>query len=311
MFKGNNNLAVGLFVSIAIFAFVGFIIWLTGRSGNEEMERYSLMFKKDVSGLAVGGPVRYMGVGIGTVIQMEIVRNDNVQVRVDIEIQQSTPVNAGTFASLAFQGITGVAVINLGSDAGAHEKIADPTDTPYPLIPVRQTGMAAVLSGAPRIVDRLDTLLAQANEMLGEDNRASITRSLSHVETLTGELADSSETIAALPSDLKATLAEVEKVVQQLQGILGDAEPGIQSTLSNLDQTTANLADLTARMDQWMVQNEASLQRFVEEGLGEAPALIISAQRTMRELEKVLLKLQENPSQLIHRPQEDTLAIDP
>jgi len=311
MFKGNNNLVVGLFVSIAIAFFVGFILWLTGRSGNEEMERYSLLFEKDVSGLAVGGPVKYMGVNIGSVIQMEIVRRDNILIRVDVEILESTPVDSGTYASLAFQGITGVAVVNLDSDEGQHDPIKPTEGIPYPVIPVRQLGIAAVLSGAPRIVDRLDNLLIQANEILGEENRASISRSLENVEALTTSLADSKDTIAALPAGLDETLAEIRSVVQELKGMVIEVQPDIQSAMASLDRSTANLANLTTQLDDWMTRNEANLERFVEEGLGEAPALINTASQTMRDLEKLLATLQEDPSQLIHRPQQETLEIEP
>ena len=51
MFKGNNNFIVGLFVSVSIAVFVGFVLWLTGRSSVEDMQLYSLMFQRDVSRL--------------------------------------------------------------------------------------------------------------------------------------------------------------------------------------------------------------------------------------------------------------------
>ena len=50
MFKGNRNFVVGLFVSLAIAAFISFVVWLTGRSGNEDLVRYSVIFSTDVSG---------------------------------------------------------------------------------------------------------------------------------------------------------------------------------------------------------------------------------------------------------------------
>jgi phospholipid/cholesterol/gamma-HCH transport system substrate-binding protein len=312
MFKGNNNLVVGLFVSIAIAVFVGFILWLTGRSGTEEMERYSVLFEKDVSGLAVGGPVKYMGVNIGSVIQMEIVRHGGILIRVDIEVLKSTPVDSDTYASLAFQGITGVAVVNLDSDEeGPHGPLKPAKDTPYPLIPVRQIGIAAVLSGAPRIVERLDDLLVQANELLGEDNLASISRSLNNVEALTASLADSKDTIANLPAGLDQTLAEIRAVVGELKGMVEVVQPDVQSAMAGLQSSTASLANLTSQLDDWMTRNEANLERFVQDGLGEAPALIDSASQTMRDLEKLLATLQEDPSQLIHRPQQDSLEIEP
>ena len=52
MFKGNKNLIVGLFVSISLAVFIGFVLWLTGRSGTEEVDQYSMLFQRDVSGLS-------------------------------------------------------------------------------------------------------------------------------------------------------------------------------------------------------------------------------------------------------------------
>jgi len=57
MFKGNRNLAVGVFFSVALAGVAGFGMWLAGTKGNEPMARYSLLFERDVSGLSLGGPV--------------------------------------------------------------------------------------------------------------------------------------------------------------------------------------------------------------------------------------------------------------
>jgi len=167
MFKGNKNFVVGLFVSISLAAFIGFVLWLTGRSGVEEMTRYSMLFERDVSGLAIGGPVKYMGVSIGSVMQMEIIGEGDIRVRVDIEVLEDTPVNKGTFASLAFQGITGVAVVNLDSDTGTYEPLSLTPGVEYPVIPVRDVGFAALLSSAPKIMQRLDELLRNPDRIAG------------------------------------------------------------------------------------------------------------------------------------------------
>ncbi len=311
MFKGNKNFVVGLFVTIAIAAFIGFVLWLTGRSGVEDMKRYSMMFETNVSGLAVGGPVKFMGVNIGSVIKMEIIRQGGVLIRVDIEVLQDTPVDSGTFGSLAFQGITGVAVINLDSDSGEHDPLGMTPGFEYPVIPVRDVGFAAVLASAPRIMNRLDGLLSQANLLLGEENRDSITRSLGNVESLTESLADSREVIAALPADLNRTLTDIQTVVGQLNELVGQLQPGINSTLDNLNRSSENLASLTASLDTWMKENEANLSQFVDQGLGEAPALISGARQALRELEKLVAELKDDPSQLIYRPREDALEIEP
>jgi phospholipid/cholesterol/gamma-HCH transport system substrate-binding protein len=311
MFKGDRNFTVGLFVTVAITSFVIFVIWLTGRSGAEEMSRYTLKFERDVSGLAIGGPVKYMGMNVGSVIHMDLESGDGVRVRVDIEILTSTPVNQGTYASLALQGITGVAVVNLASEPGQHTALPTPPRGQYPEIQVRDVGFAAMLSSAPDIIIKLDSLLTQAGELLGEDNRNKISGTLQNVETLTASLAGSSDTLAALPRDLSTTLADIQAAVGDLRSMIGQVQPDLSATLANINRSSENLASLTSRFDAMLRDNEGNVERFMQDGLGEAPALLRESRETLRDLEKLVTELKDDPSQLIHRPSNDVLEMDP
>lgn len=311
MFKGDRNFSVGLFVTVAITAFLAFVIWLTGRSGAEEMSRYSLKFSRDVSGLAVGGPVKYMGMNVGSVIRMDLETGNGVRVRVDVEVLASTPVNQGTYASLALQGITGVAVVNLASEAGEHAPLPEAAHGHYPEIPVRDVGFAAVLSSAPEIMAKLDHLLTQAGELLGEANRGTVASALENVESLTGALAGNREALAALPADLGETLAGIRAAVGDLRSLVGAVQPDLNATLANINRSSENLASLTARFDQMLRENEGDVERFMQDGLGEAPALLRESRAALRDLEKLVAELQHDPSQLIHRPPSEALEMDP
>ena len=311
MFKGDRNFAVGLFVSVAILLFVGFVVWLTGRTGVEETHRYSLRFDRDVSGLALGGSVKYMGVNIGSVVAMGLEREDGIKVQVDIEVLQSTPVDTGTYASIAMQGITGVAVINLASDPGAHSPLPVPADGGYPVIPVRETGFAAVLSTMPEIMSKLDTLLAQASEILNEENRGHVTATLRNIDQVTGSLAQNRDALASIPAQLEATLADIQGAVAQLNDTIAQAAPGVPELMENLQQSSENLARLTARMDDMLSRHESNIDQFLDEGLAQAPELISESRRAIRELEKLLQQLSENPSLLIHRGDTRTVEVDP
>jgi phospholipid/cholesterol/gamma-HCH transport system substrate-binding protein len=312
MFKGDRNFTVGLFVSIAIAVFIGFVIWLTGRSATEEMTRYSLLFERDVSGLAVGGPVKYMGMNIGSVVQMKLERNDTVNVRVDIEVLESTPVDSGTYASLALQGITGVAVVNLASDPGEHPPIRTPPGREYPVIPVRLLGFSAVVSSMPEIMSKLDVLLTRAGELLNEENRAAVGGALTDLNAVTAALAENREAIAGIPGDLRATLADVQSTVGQLEAVIGQMKPGLDATLSNIQKSSENLVSLTGRIDTLLQDHQADMGRFLSEGLGEAPALMKDARLALREMEKLIAELKDEPSQLIHRPPAaDAIDIEP
>lgn len=300
-----------MFVSVAIAAFVFFVIWLTGRTGQQDLTRYTLLFHKDVSGLSVGGPVKYMGMKVGSVVLMDIERNDGVKIRVDIDILSSTPVDSGTFASLALQGITGVAVVNLETEPGEHPPLDVLPDWDHPIIPVRIVGFSALMSNAPEIINKLNTILGQAEKILGEENQSAIAATLENIKVLTDTLAAEREAIGALPNNLNATIADIQATVKQLQVMISELQPGITSTIENVDQSSQNLASLTGRVDGMLQRHEQDIGRFVEDGLAEAPALMTQTRKVLRDLEKMLQDLQDGPSQLIYRHDENAVEIEP
>jgi phospholipid/cholesterol/gamma-HCH transport system substrate-binding protein len=311
MFKGDRNFSVGLFVSIAIAAFIFFVIWLTGRTGQEEMKRFSLLFERDVSGLAIGGPVKYMGMNIGSVVTMRLERGKNVRVRVDIDVLESTPVDRGTYASIALQGITGVAVVNLASEPGSHPPLEKMTGKDHPIIPVRDVGFAAVMSSMPEIMSKLDHLLSEAGKLLGEENRASINTALRDVQEMTSSLAENKDELAAIPGDLRTTLNDIQLTVGELQAVIAEMRPGLASTMDNFQASSENLASLTGRIDGLLAKHESDMSRFMADGLGEAPALMQETRQALRQLEKLMAELKDDPSQLVHRPAVEELEIDP
>jgi len=306
----NSNFTVGLFVSIALAMFIGITIWLAGKQGGEPTATYSMFFQKDVSGLGLGGPVYYLGVEVGSVTRMEIIPGNPMSVRVDIEILDSTPVDTGTSASLVFQGITGVAVVNLVGDPGMNLPLKTPPGLEYPVIEVRDTGLAALLSDAPGVIEKINMLLDQASSLIGGDNRALVTDTLKNLEALSGTLADQEAAFAALPNSMNSALADIRESLHQLQEVAGEVRPGLTATLDNLKQVSANLGTLVARLDSWTAENSRDMEGFMAEGLGQVPDLISDARGAIRELEKLIHDLREDPSSLIYKPADDAVEVE-
>ena len=306
----SKNFAVGLFVAFGLAVFVGATLWLTGKKGSEPMVHYSMFFKKDVSGLMLGGPVFYLGVDVGIVTAMEIIPGNPMQVRVDAEVLKSAPINSGTYASLAFQGITGVAVIKLSAIPGIHEDLPKGKDGGFPVIPTRDVGFSALLAKAPGVVDKLDSLLEQVNQILGEENRAFVNGILEDLKSVTNALASREQTISELPLLLKQSLEELQANLEQIKSMVGDMEPGLSSTVANLEQTTQNLVQMTGRIESWTETNDTGMNAFMGDGLGQVPALVSDARATLREVDKLLKELRGDPSVLIYKPNEETVEVE-
>jgi len=306
----NRNFAVGLFVAVALTGFVAATIWLTGKQGSEPTVNYSMFFEKDVGGLMLGGPVFYLGVEVGSVTAMNIIPGNPVRVRVDARILQSAPVSSGTYASLAFQGITGVAVIKLYAEPGEHENLRVGPDSPYAVIEVRDTGFSALLAKAPAIIEKLDSVLEQIDILLGEENRELVSNFLTDLSGITRELASQKEGIAELPALLKTSLEQVNGSMAQLKSMAVNLEPGMVSTVANLEQLTKNLEEMTARMETWTATNDEEVNGFMAEGLGQLPDLLTEAKVTLRDIQKLIKELRENPSLLIYQPNEGNKEVE-
>jgi len=306
----NKNFAVGLFVATALAAFVAGTLWLTGKHNSEPTIEYSMYFDKDVGGLMLGGPVFYLGVAVGTVTAMDIIPGNPMRVRVDARILKSAPINSGTYASLAFQGITGVAVIKLNADPGKHEYLQKDSNDERFVIKVRDTGFSALLAKAPDIVDKLDSVLVQINHLLGQENREFVGAMLGDIATVTNALASQEEAIGEIPALLETTIEELNQSLAKIRSMAGELEPGLAASIDNLGQATGDLARITQRLDQWATVNDSEMNAFMEDGLGQVPALVTDARAALREIEKLMNELRENPSSLMYQPNEESVEVE-
>jgi phospholipid/cholesterol/gamma-HCH transport system substrate-binding protein len=310
MYGRNSYLIVGIFISVGLVMMVAMILFFAGGRATERTVRYTVLFERDISGLTLGAPARYLGVEVGQVVAMELVTQNGTRVRVDLEVLQSTPVTTASYASLAFQGVTGVAFVSLASDRNIDAMPLVAGDLEYPLIPARNVGLAALLSDGPEITRKINELLDKANQLLDQENRDSLGRSLASIDKLTESLAAQEEIIGALPQQLHAVLEQVGAMVTELQATLEQAEPDFLATMQTLNQTSENLANISARMDDWLTDHDRDMQQFIGGGLAKIPALVGDTRNTMRELEKLLNELRENPSQLVYKPQSEAVVVE-
>ena len=110
---------IGLFTILGLVAMLGFVLWLAKVQIDRTYAQYDILFGT-AAGLSQTAAVRYNGVDVGSVVAIALDRDDPALVRVRIEIFASTPVRTDTIATLASQGVTGVAFIALeGGSAGA------------------------------------------------------------------------------------------------------------------------------------------------------------------------------------------------
>ena len=156
----------GLFIIAFSVAAAFFAVWL-GSPGRHDDVLYRIHFPDSVSGLAVGDPVKFRGVDVGTVKTMVIDPDNSRLVLVDVSLRKETPVKTDTRASLALKGLTGVVFIELnGGDPAAKTLLAvTPTDK-IPEIPSEKTGLKAMLDELPKLVEKFSAMETQVKKVV-------------------------------------------------------------------------------------------------------------------------------------------------
>jgi phospholipid/cholesterol/gamma-HCH transport system substrate-binding protein len=309
MYERTNYLAVGVFILIGTLALVAVGFWISGVGQAVPMSQYTIIFERDVNGLSDGSPVRYMGVDVGQVTTIQLFRAEDTAIEVRIEVATSTPVDSGTFASLGYQGITGVAFINLAGDPGKHGQLAAAAGHDYPVIRTRDVGIAALLNSGPEVVARVNNILDDTSMLLSDKNLNAATQILENLEQLTGALAEQRQALAALPVRMNESLDKLQNTLDVAAEFAEEAKPELLAATQNLRQTTDKLENVTERVEHWLAENDAAIDSFLAGGIGETAALVTDTREVMRELEKLGTELRNNPSRVIYKPKLEPVAV--
>ncbi|HKA44105.1 MAG TPA: MlaD family protein [Burkholderiales bacterium] len=156
----------GLFIIVGVVAAAFLFVWLAG-SGHRDDVLYRIHFAESVSGLALGDPVKYRGVDVGTVKAMVIDAEDPRLVQVDVKLRKEAPVKTDTKATLKLKGITGVVFIELnGGSAGAKSLVAATPEGQIPEIPSEKSSLTALLEQLPKVVEKFSAIEGQAKKVL-------------------------------------------------------------------------------------------------------------------------------------------------
>ena len=208
---------VGAFVLSVLLGIVVMVVWLADVQFDTEQRRFHIFFDGSVTGLKVGNPVRYRGIPVGVVTDMEINPENVEQVRVEIEVPSTTPIKQDAIASLEFQGLTGVAFVQITGGTNEAPELVAGVGEDLPVIPSTASQLEELFEKAPELLTRFIALVDRANDILSDENRENIAGVLSSVNQLTSALADSSGDVQRILGESADTLSQVKATAREAE----------------------------------------------------------------------------------------------
>lgn len=230
-----NHIWVGIVALTLLAMLAAFFLWLA-HIGEGQKRPYDILFHQSVDGLSNGTQVSYAGVPAGQITAIELWKDDPGFVRVRVNIDPKIPILLGTTASI--QGsFTGVSTILLNGGKKGADPITAPGPGPdnVPLIPTKTSGLGALLSNAPLLMERLTTLTEKLTLLLSDDNRSSMRNILQNTEKFTGAM-------AASAPQVKQTLATLQDTLQHASAALADFQKVAATANRDLDPDADSLA---------------------------------------------------------------------
>ncbi|MET3134467.1 phospholipid/cholesterol/gamma-HCH transport system substrate-binding protein [Oxalobacteraceae bacterium GrIS 1.11] len=295
----SHALMTGFFTITLLVAAVLFGVWFN----RDRVERvpYLLATTLSVPGLNPQAAVRYRGLEVGKVDAIDFDPKVAGQILVHISVDKDTPVTRSTFATLGYQGVTGIAYIQLDDEQTGAPLLATSTDNPS-RIPLRPGLFDQLEKKGKQILDQTEQLTARANELLSPANQ----------KVMLGAFEDVSKTAkayAALPQQLEPTLKQLPQLTaqarQSLQAVATASADVSQlakdwNALGHGLQAPGGPIDkLNGTIDRVGLSVEAVASGIELEALPHVIELSDEARSSMRALKSTMSTLNEHPQSLL------------
>jgi phospholipid/cholesterol/gamma-HCH transport system substrate-binding protein len=306
-----HAMAAGIFVTVLTVLLVVLAAWLSRDTGERDI--YEISTRETVTGLQAQAPVRYRGVDVGKVATIGFDPKATGHVLLRLEVDAGAPITADTFATLGFQGVTGLAFVQL-DDTGKPAPRLAPNDEVPPRIPLQPGLLSKLTTKGEVILDQVEQVTVRMNELLGPPNQQKVGVMLENLGQAAASVSSASDNLtrvlnAQLGPDrvsIPALVKNVNATVVSLQGTARSATVAI----NEVGQTARSLNAKDGPI-QRLAEGSAALSHAAEAfNASTLPRLNRATEdtsRAVRQLGRTVNNINDNPQSLIF----GTGAVDP
>jgi phospholipid/cholesterol/gamma-HCH transport system substrate-binding protein len=304
-----NYTAVGAFVLAIALAAAVFVYWYSDSGEHREYHRYEIYFTGSVSGLDKGSAVRYLGVGVGRVVELRIDPRDSGRVEVIVDIGGDTPISEHTVAQLQLQGVTGLLYIDLMEDRTGKRAAPAIAGFKFPVIRSAPSQFDVFLSSLPELVADAGEVVRRANQLFSDANLNAISSALAGIETASRGLPQTSRDLSALVTELRGATAELAAAAKGAHTLIGATSPDIEAAAQRLRVISDHLADASGQIDGLLQENRADIRAFARDGLPELQRFLREGRAAAEDIRALANSLREDPAQLLYEPPQRGMEI--
>jgi phospholipid/cholesterol/gamma-HCH transport system substrate-binding protein len=288
----SHALTTGFFTITLLIASILFGLWFN----RDRVERnpYVIATAQSVPGLNPQAPVRYRGLEVGKVGDIAFDPQVAGQILVTLNINTDAPITKTTFATLGYQGVTGIAFIQLDDDTVGSPLLATNADKPA-RIPLRQGFFDQLEKRGKEILSQTEEVTRRLNTLLSPENQKTMLAAFSDVSETANEYRE-------LPHKLQPTIDKLPALADQTQKTLNS----VTALANDVNRLTTSLQAPGGPIDRVAVTVEriggsvdAVAGGLELDTLPQVNSLADDTRSSMRALRKTMNKINDRPQSLI------------
>ena len=295
----SHALMTGFFTIALLIGAVLAGIWFN----RDRVERvpYVIATTQSIPGLNPQGVVRYRGLEVGKVDDISFDAKTPGQINIRLGIAADTPMTTTTFASLGYQGVTGIAFIQLDDEKTGSPLLKSDKDhiAAIPLRPgfldqLEKRG-TVILAKAEELTTRFDTLLSPTNQQA--------------ILTAIDNVSRAADAVGKVPEKLEPTLARLPALAAKAdQSLASFNELATSAThlAKNVDKLATDLqapngpiAHLTSTIDRVGGSLEGVTSDLELQTLPHLTAMTDEARTSLRAVKRTANSLTDRPQSLL------------
>jgi phospholipid/cholesterol/gamma-HCH transport system substrate-binding protein len=288
----SHALMTGFFTIALLIAAVLAGIWLN-RDRSAKVP-YEIVTTQSIPGLNPQAVVRYRGLEVGRVDDISFDPQVTGQILIKLSVDAGSPITTTTFASLGYQGVTGIAFVQLDDDRTGSPLLRGDAEHPgrIPLRPglldqLEKRGLA-ILQRTERITAKIDQLMSPANQ-----------------KTIIGafdNIGKAAAAYGAIPAKLEPTLERLPEVTGKIENLATSATSAVQNVdrlATNLQAPDGPVARINTTLDRVGSSLEGVTSDLELQTLPHVTEMTDEAKSSLRAVKRTATALSDRPQSLL------------
>jgi len=283
-----QNIKVGMFAVFAGALAVLVLLVFGGMRFWQHHNHYVIIVAHSVMGLQNGAEVDFNGIKVGSVTSIDIDRSDVRNVRVEIEVDEDTPIRSDTKALIESGGLTGQKSVDLiGGSANAPHLASNST------IAVGETTLDKFERQASEMADNTSALSKRASEVVG------------HVDDIVSELSKMTKDahLDEIAAQTRATATNLARASSTLDTMVRENRAALKSSIASIDAAARSTSDLLDGQVTGVVTNVndlvSQLKAVVHTDGAQLKSAMTDLKQASRSFKELARDVKAKPSRLL------------